>query len=208
MQDHHITGQGKLTKKIEPKRFAMKEDNLDQLFERLHGQFDLEEPQSGHQGRFLEKLNQDKGTISLNKKKMNWWKPLSIAASIALIGVLSFQALGPKPSLKEQVVKIAPEVSQTEFYFANLIEQQVQQLESEKSPETAQLVDDTLFQLQKLKNDYESLEEDLVNGGDSKIILNAMITNFQTRIDLLKEVLNQIENIKNLKSFNDENITI
>jgi hypothetical protein len=116
--------------------------------------------------------------------------------------------LGPKPSLKEQVVKIAPEVSQTEFYFANLIEQQVQQLESEKSPETAQLVDDTLFQLQKLKNDYESLEEDLVNGGDSKIILNAMITNFQTRIDLLKEVLNQIENIKNLKSFNDENITI
>ena len=186
----------------------MKEDNLDQLFERLHGQFDLEEPQKGHQGRFLEKLNQDKGTISLNKKKVNWWKPLSIAASIALIGVLSFQALGPKPSLKEQVVKIAPEVSQTEFYFANLIEQQVELLESEKSPETAQLVDDTLFQLQKLKNDYESLEEDLVNGGDSKIILNAMITNFQTRIDLLKEVLNQIENIKNLKSFNDENITI
>ena len=37
---------------------------------------------------------------------------------------------------------------------------------------------DSLFQLQKLKNDYESLEEDLVNGGDSKIILNAMITNF------------------------------
>ena len=186
----------------------MKKDNLDNLFERLHGEFDVEEPQGGHQERFLEKLNRGNGTIALHKKKASWWKPLSIAASIALVALLGYQAFGPKPSIKQQVTKIAPEVSQTEFYFANLIEEQVEEMKEEKTPETAQLVDDTLAQLAKLDKDYQTLEQDLVDGGDSKIILSAMITNFQTRIDLLKEVLSQIENIKNLKTQNDESFTI
>ncbi|MEZ4811380.1 MAG: hypothetical protein R2819_13565 [Allomuricauda sp.] len=186
----------------------MKKDNVEQLFERLQGQFDLEEPTMGHQERFLEKLNRSQGTISLHGKKTVWWKPLSIAASIALLAMLGLQVFNPKPTLKEQVVEIAPEVSKTEFYFASLIEEQVQLLKDEKSPETAQLVDDTLLQLKKLEDDYRALEEDLVHGGNSKIILNAMIINFQTRIDLIKEVLTNIENIKNLNPYNDENITI
>lgn len=186
----------------------MKKDNLDHLFERLQGEFDVEEPQGGHQQRFVEKLNREKGTITMGKSKVSWWRPLSIAASIALVVLLGYKVLGPGASIKQQVVKIAPEVSQTEFYFANLIEEQVEILKDEKTPETAQLVDDTLVQLQRLDKDYQSLERDLVNGGDSKIILSAMITNFQTRIDLLKEVLSQIENIKNLKTQNDESFTI
>ncbi|WP_422350731.1 hypothetical protein [Flagellimonas sp.] len=186
----------------------MKKDNLEELFGRLQGKLDLEEPQLGHQDRFLEKLNQSKGVTHLNSKKFNWWKPLSIAASVAFLCLLGIQVINTKPSIKEQVVEIAPEVSQTEFYFVNVIEEQIQQLKNEKSPETAKLVDDTLIQLEKLEKDYEALEQELVNGGNSKIILNAMITNFQTRIDLLKEVLSNIENIKNIKSHYDENITI
>ena len=113
-----------------------------------------------------------------------------------------------QPSIKEQVVEIAPEVTKTEFYFASLIENQVQQLKKEKSPETAKLVDDTIIQLNKLEANYQKLEQDLLNGGNSKIILNAMIINFQTRIDLLKEVLNNIKEIKKLKSYNDENLSL
>ncbi len=70
------------------------------------------------------------------------------------------------------------------------------------------MVDDTIIQLNKLETNYQKLEQDLLNGGNSKIILNAMIINFQTRIDLLKEVLNNVKEIKKLKSYNDENFTI
>lgn len=186
----------------------MKKDELDKLFESHKGQFDFEEPAVGHQERFLQKLNQSKGLTTLQKKRSNWLKPLSIAASIALICVVGFQIFTEKPTLEEQVVEIAPEVSETEFYFASLVEEQVQQLKDAKSPETAKLVDDTLGQLARLESDYKQMERDLVNGGNSKIILNAMITNFQTRIDLLKEVLASIEEIKNLKPYNNANLTI
>ncbi|MEL6975669.1 MAG: hypothetical protein AAGL29_09785, partial [Bacteroidota bacterium] len=84
----------------------------------------------------------------------------------------------------------------------------IQELNEAKSPETAKLVEDTMVQLQKLASDYQTLERELVNGGDSKIIMNAMIINFKTRIDLLREVMDNIENIKKLKTYNDENITI
>lgn len=184
------------------------EDNLNILFNRLKDDFDFERPEDGHQRRFLEKLNRSKGVVSLEKKKRNWIKPLAIAASIVLVCFLGFQFFNTALNVKEQVVEIAPEVSRTEFYFANLIEDQIQQLKNEKSPETAKLVDDTLLQLGKLEGDYQKLEQELLNGANSKIILNAMIINFQTRIDLLKEVLNNVEEIKNLKSYNDANFTI
>ncbi len=185
----------------------MKKNELEELFRKLENDFDFEEPRAGHQERFLDKLNHTKGVVTLTKKQ-NWWKPLSIAASIALIAFLGWQVIDFEPTIKEQVVKIAPEVSETEFYFASLIEQQVQLLKKEKSPETAKLVDDTLEQLGKLEADYKALEQDLINGGNSKLLLNAMITNFQTRIDLLQEVLDNIETIKNLKPEHDANFTI
>ncbi|MEM1257852.1 MAG: hypothetical protein AAGC45_08510 [Bacteroidota bacterium] len=185
----------------------MKKENLENLFERLHNDFDFEEPKAGHQERFLEKLNQANGVATLPKKR-NWWKPLSIAASISLVLVLGLQLFNNQPTLKEQVVEIAPEVSETEFYFASLIEEQVQMLKEEKSPETAKLVDDTLAKLSELEADYKVLEQELVNGGNSKMLLNAMITNFQIRIDLLEEVLANVETIKNLKPQDDANFTI
>ena len=187
----------------------MKEkEPLENLFERLHNEFDFESPEANHEQRFLEKLNASKGLVSLTTKKRNWLKPLSIAASIVLLCVLGLQFFTGPPSVKEQVVQIAPEVSNTEFYFASLIEDQVQELKDEKSPETAKLVDDTLLQLDKLEKDYGKIEQDLINGGNKKIILNAMIINFQTRIDLLQDVLENIEEIKTLKANNDANYTI
>ena len=60
-----------------------------------------------------------------------------------------------------------------------------------------------------LEKEYESLKIDLTNSGDDKRVIYAMISNFQTRIDLLKNVMETIENVKQLKKNNNENsITI
>lgn len=186
----------------------MEKDNLEDLFKTLQDRFDTEEPALGHQERFLAKLNSANQTISLSKPKFNWWKPLSIAASLALLVALVYPRLDLNKSVEEQVAEISPEVANTHFYFASLIEQQVMELEAEETPETRKIISDTMDQLKKLEQDYKMLENELLNGGNSKLILSAMITNFQTRIDLLNDVLNQIETIKNLKNYDDANYTI
>lgn len=182
----------------------MEKESLENLFEKLRGTFDTEEPSLGHQDRFLEKLNASKGVVGIESKRVSWWKPLSIAASVAILIAIGIWTFKSQPTLEQQVAKISPEVSKSQFYFASLIEEQVKQLESESTPETKQIIDDTLGQLKKLENNYRQLEQDLLSGGDSKLILSAMINNFQTRISLLQDVLENIENIKKLKNYNNE----
>ncbi|MFH6604937.1 hypothetical protein ACEZ3G_15735 [Maribacter algicola] len=187
----------------------MEKEKLESLFKELDGLFDTEEPTLGHQSRFQEKLDQMNKVGSLQaKKNFSWWKPLSIAASMALLFVLGIGYYGSQKTTNENIVEVSPEISNAQFYFTNLVEEQVRHLEKESSPETKEIIDDTMLQLKKLENDYAKLENDLQNGGNAKMILSAMIINFQTRMDLLQDVLDQIETIKYLKNHNDENFTI
>lgn len=187
----------------------MKEDKLEMLFKELEGKFDSQEPEQGHQARFLQKLEAGRtGSPLKDAKGPRWWRPLAIAASFAFLLLLGIRFFAPAPTVEERVAQISPEISQTEIYFASLIEEQVSQLENEATPETRQLVSDTMAQLRKLEANYKKLESDLLEGGNSKLILSAMITNFQTRIDLLQDVMQKIDTIKNLNSYEDENYTI
>jgi len=186
----------------------MEEEKLEDIFKNIRGDLDFHEPKEGHRERFLEKLNTASEQKIVGKRPTNWWKPLSIAASIAVLIGLFIGNTFNTGSIDQQISKISPEVSNTEFYFANLIEQQVVLLETESSPETENIIDDTLVQLSKLDMDYQKLKQDLINGGNSQFILSAMIQNFQTRIDLLKEVQDQIKTIKTFKTQSNENLTV
>lgn len=186
----------------------MEKDEVERLFDELQDRFDSAEPVLGHQERFLEKLKASSDSKAVQIKKRTWWKPLSAAAAILILIGIGLNALKSEPSVEERVAKISPEASNTQFYFTNLIEEQLNKLKDENAPETQKIIEDTLLQMENLEKDYTKLEENLLKGGNSKIILSAMITNFQTRIALLHDVLTQIETIKNLKEYNDEDLTI
>jgi len=181
----------------------MEKDNLSPMFEKLQGTFDTEVPKDGHEYRFLEKLNNGNTIATLSKKKKTRWKYLSIAASIAILCMVGIGIYNTTPTTEEQVAEISPEASKTELYFTSLIEEQVKQMRGESTPETQKIITDTMLQLKKLEVDYKKTEQDLLNGGNSKLILSAMINNFHTRIDLLQDVLYQIETIK---QYSHENI--
>ena len=192
---------------------------LEEIFEELQGNLDRATPEPGHRERFAERpaqngaatnrSNPEDGTIrNLHARSTRripiWRRPLSIAASVAIVLLAATVVLKPEPSLAQQVAEIAPEVSQTTDYFANVVEQEIRAMRQESSPETEMLIEDTLEQLQKLGADYRQLELDLIAGGNTKLILSAMITNFQTRIDLLEDVMYQIEEIKQFKQESNE----
>ncbi len=186
----------------------MEKDTIEELFENLQGTFDQKEPVAGHQERFIQKLTNAKSFEKTPVNKIAWWKPLSVAAGIAVFVGLGIGLVQNNSTVGEQVAKVSPEISKTQFYFANLIQQQVIELQAESAPETQKIIGDTMQQLKNLEDDYSDLEKELLNGGNNKIILSAMITNFQARIDLLNYVLEQIETIKNLKTYNDANYTL
>ncbi|MGS2741188.1 hypothetical protein [Sinomicrobium sp. M5D2P17] len=188
----------------------MKKDNIDKLFGQLQGEFDIETPAAGHQKRFLEKLARQNEVPERKTRSGKLWKNLSIAASVALllgVGWIFYNQPQPSPDpvveTEEQVAY--PELEKTRYYFSSLIENELKKIKDEADTEdTKIIVNDAIVQLEQIESDYEKLEAELQKNGYSKQLLNAMITNFQTRITLLQNVTEQIEDTKQLKRNNHE----
>ncbi len=180
----------------------MKKDTIDTLFESLEGTFDVHETPDGHQKRFLDRLNAQQEA----KPQRNWWKPLSIAASIVVILGIGFSLMkSPQPS--GELASVSPEMEQTQTFFVSAINNEIDKLKSFETPETKQLIDDALKQITNLEKEYQQLKIDLVESGNDKRVIYAMISNFQSRIDLLEHVVTIIEDFENLK-MNENEITI
>lgn len=187
----------------------MKHDNLKSLFEDLRDDFDVENPQLGHQKRFLSKLqDQDPKLIDLDEPTINsnWWKPfIGIAASVAII-ISVFAITQQQPDIKD-LASVSPEMSETQDFFTIAIAEELNKLENERTPETEALVLDALAQMSILEKEYETLKVDLTESGDDQRVIYAMITNFQNRIELLQSVLENINTVKQLKQATHENST-
>jgi hypothetical protein len=188
-----------------------KEQEMEELFRRLENQWDLEEPNSGHQQRFLDKLDNSapkRGKTSSTR----FWKFISIAASLALlisIGVHFFERPEAQDENINQQLSSKPlKVEQTEFYFNALVTKEIEKINEVSGPQTKKLVEDFTQQLTKLEADYKKLEIDLKQKGNVNRILNAMIINFQTRIKLAQDVLKKVTEIEQLKNTKNEEYTI
>jgi DNA-directed RNA polymerase beta' subunit len=179
------------------------EDNLNDLLNSFNGQWDTDEPAMGHQKRFLDKLEEKKKKKGKMDKIFPYKIALSIAAAIiVLLGV--FITYKPVVAPQNRLAKVSPQVRETQMYFSSIIEKEIVKLKEEDSPETQKIVRDAFEQMKVLEKDYDKLINELITKGENKQLIHAMITNLQTRISFLEEVLIQIENTKNLKEkYND-----
>ena len=184
----------------------MNKDNLEKLFENLKNDFDFENPNLNHQQRFLDKLKTQNKNAVPNIAKRSYWKPLiSIAASVVLLVALFFGS--QQQASAKDLASVSPEMAQTQNFFTSTISKELAKLDEESTPETAILVQDALKQIEILESKYELLKKDLLESGDDNRVIYAMISNFQSRIDLLQNVLQKIEEIKQLKQITNENIS-
>lgn len=187
----------------------MENKNLDEIFKDLD--FDVAEPAQGHEIRFLEKLRQQKFETDNKggKLRMLWSPVLAVAASLLLILMLAGSSLSSGMLTDSaDLAGISPEMKETQEFYTGLIKTELEKVKSANTPETEAIVDDALAQMDKLDKDYEKLKKDLKNSGQDNRVIFAMISNLQQRIDVLNNVLQRIEEIKELKNPNHENNTI
>lgn len=179
------------------KQKIMKKDQMDHYLKTLfkNEEVDLAEPNEGHKLRFMKKLQEQN---QQKVKRLVFWKPLAIAASFLVIIALGFPFLNEQTP-KGDLASVSPEFAQTQYFFTSTIQKELENLNREKSPQTIVMVEDALKQMEVLEKDYEKLKKDLVKSGNDERVIHAMIINFQSRIELLQNVLEQIKELKNLK---------
>lgn len=186
----------------------MNKDSLDQLFKRLENDFDVEEPSVNHKQQFLNKLNKN-GALQLikdSKQRRRLLKPLiGVAASFALLITLFIGS--QQNEISNDLASVSPKMAETQDFFATTIAEELSKIEKESSPETRALIEDTMQRMKALETEYKSLKIDLAESGDDNRVIYAMISNFQNRIDLLQNALQQINTIKQFKNLNNETST-
>jgi hypothetical protein len=174
-------------------------NNLDELFNSLNGQWDTEEPELGHHGRFLNRLE------GKNKQRSIFKIAVPVAAAVAILMGLFIILMPNTDKPRVALNKMSPKTQEAQMYFTSIIQKELAKVEKENTPETKMLVTDAISRMQKLETDYNKLVKELEQKGESKQLIHAMITNLQTRISFLEEVMTRIENIKKFKENRNEN---
>ena len=170
----------------------MTNHNLEAIFN-THN-WDIEEPSKKKKKRFREKLNAFKP-----KKRKNYWAAIGIAASFLLgISILYFTSLS-----QEKEVVFSPQVQETHDYFSSILTAEVSNLEKLENPATKMMIEDALLEMERLEKDYESLKIEIRENGENKQIVFALITNMQTRISFIKQVLEQVEQLNSQSNENN-----
>jgi hypothetical protein len=175
----------------------MKNENekLDQLFKNLENQWDVQKINSHHLDRFSKKLTQ-------KKQKKNYGFMYAIAASVVvMLGITLFYTNNEKP---KELKFASTETRQTDSIFTVLIEHQLDQIKAKESPENEKIINDALKQMKALDSDYEKIKHELEINGESKPIIYAMISNLQTRISFLQNILQHLEDSEKLKKLDHE----
>ena len=172
-------------------------DNLENKFKELANQFDTEEPSMGHFDRFEARLEAPHA-----KKAIQWnpstWKWLSIAASVLLLVGFWFGSYSATDGM--ELAEISPEMEETQTFFMASIQKEVDNISIQRDDSNSKIIDDAFGQLKTLEDNYKELTVALEDTSEDKRIIYAMINNFQQRIEVLQNLLNQLEEIKNINS--------
>ncbi len=169
-------------------------DNFDKLFEK---NLDIAEPTIGHFDRFEKRVS----NVDIVNKNISW-KWISVAASIVLLFGIWLGENLQSDSL--ELADVSPKMEETQNYFSLVIQTEIQKINKEKTPENQKMITDAFTRLNNLETQYIKLTKELKESDADKRVIFAMISNFQQRIEILENVLEQIDYLNQLKSNNYE----
>jgi len=168
-------------------------DNFDKIFSEKRSEFDYEEPNIGHFNRFETKLKMQKDQ---SKNKKTPWRWLAIAASVL---IFFGYWLGNSNSNKGlELSDVSPKMEETQGFYLATIHKEVEDIKKKQTPQNKQVIDDAFAQLIKLENNYQKLTLELKESNEDKRVIYAMITNFQNRLVVLQNLVDQLQEFEKL----------
>jgi len=166
-------------------------------------QFDIYQPTIGHFNRFQAKLEKQE---VVQKPKTNWYKYIAVAASLLLLITIGIGSINTKKGF--DLADVSPKMEETQDYFTKVIHQEIEKVNTVKNSENEKIINDAFEQLQLLENNYENQKIALSTNTENKNIIYAMINNYQQRIEVLQNLLDELNRFHNIKNKYNENNTL
>ena len=183
-------------------KICMKKDNLEQFIQANRKQFDRAAPDSAIWSRIAEQLPQEE------TKVINVRRICSIAAAaIILLGIGALIGLQIAPTNSSHLATIAPEFQEVEQFYNNKVNYQLAQLAKYQEITKDPLIQQDLAELDEwMKQLHLELIE--VPKAQKEDIINAIIKNYKTKLQILERVLEHAQEHDELGIKSEKNISI
>lgn len=182
-------------------------NNIDEKIKKNIDSFNTAEPEEGHFERFAAKLER-KGR---RKKPFASYTFLLKAASIAVLVVLSFlwtydNLINPAPDGSGVTLsQVSDEYREVETYYKHQVNMKYGQIEDMDVFSDSTQKDILLKELSDMDSIYTNLQKELKASPKDTRIINAMIEHYRLKVDVMNQILQQLEQIKNENLTKQEN---
>lgn len=164
-------------------------DNLEKFIRENRGDFDTCVPSLNVWANLDQHLDRQRPS-----GRVVWMKRLRVAAAVLVLltaGGAAGVYLTNAGKTVESLADVSPEHAEMERYFSEQVEAKLAKLASYKQDDMVKA------DIQELDDAYEQLRQELETapeGADEKIV-QAMIETYQTKISILEQVLEKVENV-------------
>lgn len=175
----------------------------------------------GHQKRFEARLEKEL-PASTSGNKYLYWKIAAVLVVIFGVGFFFLNSSGnqidanqvvetpvqeePVEEISEerfQLSDISPEFKKIESYYLAGINMELAKLEINNDNKA--LIDAFMLELEELDKEYQRLNAELQETGPNEQTIEAMVSNLQLRLELLRKLKTKLNELKNSKNKNYEN---
>jgi hypothetical protein len=172
--------------------------NIDDIIRKNRALFEDEEPSEGHLDRFSVKLEIRHQKMANRRTIVPY---LLRAAVVTLLVTLSslwtWDHFIRKENNRMTLGQVSPQYKEVENYYihqVSMMEGEIVNIDHSQNPEQKDML---LKEMKSMDSTYVSLQKELKANPNDERIINAMIEHYQTKLEVMTYIVNQLKTLKN-----------
>jgi hypothetical protein len=168
--------------------------------------FDDAEPSAGHLERFNRKLEMRFQSNTIKRSIVPYLlKAAVVTLLITLSSLWTWDHFIRTGSTRTTLGQVSPQYKEVENYYVhqvNLMEGEIVNVDLKNNPEQKKAL---MKEMKSMDSTYVSLQKELKANPNDERIINAMIEHYQTKLEVMSYIVNQLKSIRNENQNKKEN---
>jgi len=179
--------------------------NIEDIIRNNKEFFNEEEPSEGHFERFNRKLEIMCRTKVTRRSIVPYLlKAAVVTLLVTLSSLWTWDHFIRSDRNRITLGDVSPEYREVENYYVhqvNLMESEIVNIDLKNNPEQKEIL---FKEMRSMDSVYVQLQKELKVNPDDERIINAMIEHYQTKVDVMTYILNELKNIRNENQNNSQ----
>jgi hypothetical protein len=173
--------------------------------------FEDQEPSEGHMERFSRKLEVRCQSRVIKRSIVPYLLKAAVVTLLVTLSSLWTWDHFLNPNSKRMTLgQVSPQYKEVESYYVhqvNLMESEIGDINLSNNPAQKEML---MNELKSMDSTYVSLQKELKANPNDERIISAMIEHYQTKLDVMTFIVNQLKTIRNgnLNSTENEKVSL